>query len=178
MCWWGAGGEGGRGATHVFNTQPPWRQPLAAASITPTSCKWETCNIACITGGRQSFSSSVGHELSFVGRLWPSSATPHVVQPHGPTCALSGAWCCGSMGGTWGCISMGGTWGCGSRGGWGCAKRLSSRAQVSGATVTRAPSSITRLLTSRQSSIVPVHKGGAPLPRARGPGCKPGTSRL
>jgi hypothetical protein len=34
------------------------------------------------------------------------------------------------------------------------------------------------LPASRQSSIVPVHKGGAPLPRARGPGCEPGTSRL
>jgi hypothetical protein len=29
------------------------------------------------------------------------------------------------------------------------------------------------LPASRQSSIVPVHKGGAPLPRARGPGCEP-----
>jgi hypothetical protein len=28
------------------------------------------------------------------------------------------------------------------------------------------------LPASLQSSIVPVHKGGAPLPRARGPGCK------
>jgi hypothetical protein len=34
------------------------------------------------------------------------------------------------------------------------------------------------LSASRQSSIVPVHKGGAPLPRARGPGCELGTSRL
>ena len=34
------------------------------------------------------------------------------------------------------------------------------------------------LPASRQPSIVPVHKGGAPLPRVRGPGCEPGTSRL
>jgi hypothetical protein len=34
------------------------------------------------------------------------------------------------------------------------------------------------LPASRQSSIVPVHKGVTPLPRARGPGHKPGTSWL
>ena len=30
----------------------------------------------------------------------------------------------------------------------------------------------------QQASSVPRHKGGVPLRQARGPGCKPGTTRL
>ena len=127
----------------------------------PTSCPGKACMLGKIASDSPTEQRGPGDELR-PGREPP----PDTAGPWGPGtlawgaawccismgaawgCSSRGAWCCISMGGTWCCISMGAAWGCGSRGGWGCAKRLSSRAQVSGATVTRAPSSITLLLRS------------------------------
>jgi hypothetical protein len=47
-----------------------------------------------------------------------------------------------------GTLARGAAWGCGSRGAWGFTQRLDSRAQMSDATVTGAPHSMTLALSS------------------------------